>query len=75
MLDFTQVFRDDFEGSSLDRRIWKSAHSGEYWNGMFRWDPIQLEGGEPHRGGRGPVGAVELMPRRPAAVLVRIAPP
>ncbi|WP_270937327.1 glycoside hydrolase family 16 protein [Falsiroseomonas oryzae] len=43
MSDFTQVFRDDFDGSTLDRGIWKAAYSGQYGNGMFRWDPSQLE--------------------------------
>lgn len=46
MSDFTQVFRDDFNGSSLDYGIWKALYSGTYWNGMFRWDPAQLEVGD-----------------------------
>ncbi|WP_372624044.1 glycoside hydrolase family 16 protein [Falsiroseomonas sp.] len=46
MSDFTQVFRDDFEGSSLDRGTWKALYSGQYGNGMFRWDPGQVEVGD-----------------------------
>ncbi len=43
MSDFTQVFRDDFSGTSLDRDVWNTLYSGGYWNGMFRWDPEQVE--------------------------------
>src|SRR5688572_28921051 len=46
MSDFTEVFRDDFNGSSLDRSTWKSLYSGDYGNGMFRWDPAQVEVGD-----------------------------
>jgi beta-glucanase (GH16 family) len=46
MSDFTQVFRDDFNGSSIDRGIWKAQYAGDYGNGMFRWDPSQLEVGD-----------------------------
>jgi beta-glucanase (GH16 family) len=46
MSDFTQVFRDDFEGSSVDRGTWKALYSGQYGNGMFRWDPGQVEVGD-----------------------------
>ena len=46
MSDFTQVFRDDFGGSSLDYSIWKAQYAGNYGNGMFRWDPSQLEVGD-----------------------------
>ena len=43
MSDFTQLFRDDFSGSDLNYGIWKAQYSGQYGNGMFRWDPAQLE--------------------------------
>jgi hypothetical protein len=43
MSDFTQVFRDDFDGSALDRSTWKALYTGQYWNGMFHWDPAQVE--------------------------------
>jgi beta-glucanase (GH16 family) len=43
MSDFTQVFRDDFSGNGLNYDIWKAQYSGQYGNGMFRWDPAQLE--------------------------------
>jgi hypothetical protein len=46
MSDFTQVFRDDFDGSNLDRGIWKAQYAGDYGNGMFRWDPSQIEVGD-----------------------------
>jgi beta-glucanase (GH16 family) len=46
MSDFTQVFRDDFSGTTLDRGLWKALYSGQYGNGMFRWDPSQLEMGD-----------------------------
>jgi beta-glucanase (GH16 family) len=46
MSDFSQVFRDDFDGSSLDRGTWKALYSGKYGNGMFRWDPDQVEVGD-----------------------------
>lgn len=45
MSDFTQVFRDDFSGSNLDYGIWRAQYAGDYHNGMFRWDPDQLEVG------------------------------
>ncbi|MGG5809772.1 glycoside hydrolase family 16 protein [Falsiroseomonas sp. CW058] len=43
MSDFTTVFQDDFSGSRLDTGIWRSQYSGQYGNGMFRWDPGQIE--------------------------------
>ncbi len=46
MSDFSQVFRDDFNGSQLDRGIWKAVYSGEYHNEMFRWDPSQIQVGD-----------------------------
>ncbi|HZF74287.1 MAG TPA: glycoside hydrolase family 16 protein [Acetobacteraceae bacterium] len=46
MSNFTQVFYEDFNGNSLDRSIWKSLYSGQHGNGMFRWDPSQLEMGD-----------------------------
>jgi len=46
MSDFTQVFRDDFNGSRLDTGLWRTQYSGQYGNGMFRWDPSQLEVGD-----------------------------
>jgi beta-glucanase (GH16 family) len=46
MSDFTQVFFEDFNGSSLNRDHWNALYSGQYGNGMFRWDPGQLEVGD-----------------------------
>jgi beta-glucanase (GH16 family) len=46
MADSTQVFFEDFNGSGLDRSLWKSLYSGQYGNGMFNWDPAQLEVGD-----------------------------
>jgi beta-glucanase (GH16 family) len=46
MSDFTQVFHDDFNGTSLNRDNWNALYSGHYGNGMFRWDPGQLEVGD-----------------------------
>jgi beta-glucanase (GH16 family) len=46
MPDFTTVFQDDFNGSSLDTGVWRAQYSGQYGNGMFRWDPGQLEVGD-----------------------------
>jgi beta-glucanase (GH16 family) len=46
MSDFTQVFHDDFNGNSLNRDHWNALYSGQYGNGMFRWDPAQLEVGD-----------------------------
>lgn len=45
MSDFTTVFHDDFNGSQLDTSIWRTLYSGQYGNGMFRWDPGQIEVG------------------------------
>jgi beta-glucanase (GH16 family) len=45
MSDFTTVFQDDFNGSRLDTGIWRTQYSGHYGNGMFRWDPSQVEVG------------------------------
>jgi hypothetical protein len=46
MSDFTTVFQDDFNGSQLDWGIWRTQYSGQYGNGMFRWDPGQIEVGD-----------------------------
>jgi beta-glucanase (GH16 family) len=46
MSDFTQVFFDDFNGSSLNRDHWNALYSGQYGNGMFQWDAGQLEVGD-----------------------------
>ncbi len=43
MSDFKTVFFDDFNGNALDRGTWKALYSGQHGNGMFRWDPSQLE--------------------------------
>jgi beta-glucanase (GH16 family) len=43
MSDFTRVFRDDFNGTDLDRDVWNTLYSGTYWNGAFAWDPSQVE--------------------------------
>ena len=45
MSDFTAVFRDDFNGSSLNRDVWNTLYSGTYWNGAFAWTPSQIEVG------------------------------
>lgn len=46
MSDFTTVFQDDFNGSQLDRDVWRTLYSGQYGNGMFRWDNGQVEIGD-----------------------------
>jgi beta-glucanase (GH16 family) len=43
MSDFTEIFRDDFNGNSIDRSVWRTLYEGQYGNGMFRWDHDQLE--------------------------------
>jgi beta-glucanase (GH16 family) len=43
MSDFTPVFRDDFNGTDLNRDVWNTLYSGTYWNGAFAWDPSQVE--------------------------------
>lgn len=48
MSDFTTAFRDDFNGSSIDRSTWTSIYSGTYGNGMFDWTSDQIEVGGGH---------------------------
>lgn len=46
MSEFTTVFQDDFNGSGIDYGIWRTQYSGLYGNGMFRWEPDQVEIGD-----------------------------
>ncbi|WP_237215221.1 glycoside hydrolase family 16 protein [Falsiroseomonas oryziterrae] len=43
MSDFTEILRDDFNGTNLNRDIWNALYQGQYGNGMFRWEHSQLE--------------------------------
>jgi hypothetical protein len=44
--DFSTVFRDDFNGGSLDNSKWRNIYSGEYHNNAFAWNGGQLAVGD-----------------------------